>query len=49
MLIRSMSPKVIITDEIGNDGDRDAIQRVLNAGVKIIASAHDFDKTEVDR
>ena len=47
MLIRSMSPKVIITDEIGNDGDRDAIQRVLNAGVKIIASAHGYNVSEL--
>lgn len=47
MLIRSMSPKVVITDEIGNDGDRDAIQRVLNAGVKIIASAHGYNVSEL--
>lgn len=47
MLIRSMSPKVIITDEIGNDGDRDAIRRVLNAGVKIITSAHGYNISDL--
>ena len=42
MMPRSMSPRVIITDEIGNQGDRDAILRVVNAGVKIIATAHGY-------
>lgn len=47
MLVRSMSPKVIITDEIGNDGDREAIHGVLNAGVRIIASAHGYNISEL--
>lgn len=47
MMIRSMSPRVIITDEIGNEGDRDAIMGVLNAGVKIIASAHGYNISEL--
>jgi stage III sporulation protein AA len=47
MLIRSMSPNVIITDEIGNEGDREAIHGVLNAGVKIIASAHGYNVSEL--
>lgn len=47
MLIRSMSPRVIITDEIGNEGDREAIQRVLNAGIKIITSAHGYNISEL--
>jgi stage III sporulation protein AA len=40
MMIRSMSPKVIITDEIGREEDAYAIQETLNAGIKIITSAH---------
>ena len=47
MLIRSMSPNVIITDEIGNDGDRDAVHCVLNAGVKIVTSAHGYNVSEL--
>ncbi len=40
MMIRSMSPKVIITDEIGREEDAAAIREALNAGIKIITSAH---------
>jgi stage III sporulation protein AA len=47
MLIRSMSPNVIITDEIGNEGDRDAVHCVLNAGVKIVTSAHGYNVSEL--
>jgi stage III sporulation protein AA len=47
MMIRSMSPHVIITDEIGNRGDMDAVINVLNAGVKIITSAHGYDISEL--
>jgi stage III sporulation protein AA len=47
MLLRSMSPNIIITDEIGTHGDKDAILRVLNSGVKIIASAHGYNITEL--
>ncbi|HHW48567.1 MAG TPA: stage III sporulation protein AA [Clostridiaceae bacterium] len=47
MMIRSMSPQVIITDEIGNKGDKDSILSVFNAGVKIITSAHGYNITEM--
>jgi len=47
MLLRSMSPNIIITDEIGTHGDKDAILKVLNSGVKIIASAHGYNITEL--
>ncbi|MDD3612775.1 MAG: stage III sporulation protein AA [Caldicoprobacterales bacterium] len=43
MLIRSMSPTVIITDEIGRQEDVLAIEEALNAGVKLISSAHASD------
>ncbi len=43
MMIRSMSPAVIITDEIGRVEDVAAIQEALNAGIRIIASAHASD------
>lgn len=40
MLIRSMSPSVIITDEIGRKEDVEALSEALNCGIKIIASVH---------
>jgi len=40
MLIRSMSPNVIITDEIGKPEDVIAIEDALNAGIKMITTAH---------
>jgi stage III sporulation protein AA len=49
MLLRAMAPDVIITDEIGNVEDEAAIMRVINAGVKIICSAHGFDRADVLR
>lgn len=47
MLLRSMSPNIIITDEIGTHGDKDSIMKVLNSGVKIIASAHGYNISEL--
>ncbi|MCX7710351.1 MAG: stage III sporulation protein AA [Clostridia bacterium] len=47
LLLRSMSPQVIVTDEIGNRGDKEAIRQVINAGVKIITTAHGFNISEL--
>ena len=47
MMIRSMSPKVLITDEIGNEGDREAVHGVLNAGVRIVTTAHGYNISEL--
>lgn len=40
MLIRTMSPHVIVTDEIGGQRDFEALVQAASCGVKIIASAH---------
>jgi len=40
MLLRSMAPGVIAADEIGRREDVDALEEVLNAGVKILITAH---------
>lgn len=40
MLVRSMAPKVIIADEIGNKEDIGAIRYALCSGVKGIFTAH---------
>ncbi|MCD2456585.1 stage III sporulation protein AA, partial [Staphylococcus aureus] len=40
MMIRSMSPEVMIVDEIGRMEDTDALLEALHAGVSVIVSAH---------
>ena len=40
MLIRSMSPKVVATDEVGNRLDCEAIYEAANAGVNIVTTIH---------
>lgn len=40
MMIRSMSPEIIATDEIGRKEDADAILDAVNAGVKVVTTIH---------
>lgn len=49
MLIRSMSPEVLIVDEIGREEDAEAIKEALGAGISVIASAHGRDISELKR
>lgn len=42
MLLRSMSPRIIVTDEIGGTGDAEAVRCVANAGVRLLATAHGY-------
>jgi stage III sporulation protein AA len=49
MLIRSMSPEVIIADEIGRKEDSEAIYEAVNAGVQMIFTAHGRSIEEVMR
>lgn len=42
MAIRSMSPEVIICDEIGTYGDVNSIIMALNSGVNLITTIHGF-------
>lgn len=49
MLIRSMSPDVVITDEIGKEEDALAIREVMCAGVSLVATAHGGSLEEVAR
>ncbi len=48
MLIRSMSPDVIITDEIGKKEDVGAIEAALCAGVKTITTIHGSSYEDVE-
>ena len=49
MSIRALSPKVIISDELGSVDDFEIIQYALKSGVKIIATAHGFSLDDVKR
>ena len=40
MVLRSMSPNIIVTDEIGNEKDIKALYTALNGGVGLITSVH---------
>lgn len=40
MVLRSMSPKVIVTDEIGTEKDIKALYSALNGGVGLITTVH---------
>lgn len=40
MLIRSMSPEILVVDEIGSDKDVQALMNAINAGVTVICTIH---------
>ena len=40
MAIRALSPQVVVTDEIGRQGDAEAVMECIHAGVTIISTAH---------
>lgn len=47
MMIRSMSPEVMIVDEIGRMEDTDALLEALHAGVSVIVSAHGWSISDL--
>ncbi|MFD2116070.1 stage III sporulation protein AA [Paenibacillus yanchengensis] len=47
MMLRSMSPEILIADEIGRQADGEAIIEASHAGIRVIATAHAFDMTDV--
>ncbi|MFK7697201.1 stage III sporulation protein AA [Paenibacillus sp. HJGM_3] len=49
MLIRSMSPDVLVVDEIGRQADADAIEEALHAGIVVLATAHARDADDAAR
>ncbi|MFK2824333.1 stage III sporulation protein AA [Bacillus sp. B190/17] len=49
MMIRSMSPDVLIADEIGRAEDGQAVAEAINSGITLMATAHGWSYTEVIR
>ncbi len=49
MLIRSMSPDVVVADEIGDYADASAIESVIHCGCKLIATVHGSSLEDVQR
>ncbi|PKM81360.1 MAG: stage III sporulation protein AA [Firmicutes bacterium HGW-Firmicutes-14] len=47
MLIRSMGPALIAADEIGKPEDATAVEEALNAGIKLLTTAHGKDREEI--
>ena len=45
--LRCMSPQIIICDEIGGDADAAAVEQCAGSGVRLIATAHARDRTEL--
>ena len=44
MMLRSMSPQVIATDELGTDNDIEAVRKIVCSGVSVIATIHGYDE-----
>lgn len=49
MMIRSMSPDVLIVDEIGTKEDAAAIHEAIHAGIRVVATAHGNDLADIRR
>ncbi|MDP5275674.1 stage III sporulation protein AA [Chengkuizengella axinellae] len=47
MLIRSMSPEVMIVDEIGRDEDVKAIHEAVHAGIRVITTSHALNMEDI--
>ena len=47
MLIRAMAPQVLAVDELGSDGDIQALQKASGCGCKLIATIHGSSLEEV--
>jgi stage III sporulation protein AA len=49
MMIRSMSPDVLVVDEIGRSQDAEAIMEAVNAGIKLIMTTHGKSYDEINK
>ncbi|WP_226657014.1 stage III sporulation protein AA [Pseudalkalibacillus hwajinpoensis] len=49
MMIRSMSPEILIVDEIGRKEDSEAIFEAINAGIKLVVTVHGTSMDDLHR
>lgn len=49
MALRALSPRVIITDELGSRADVEAVRECVNAGVQVISTVHASSMEELQR
>ena len=49
MLVRSMSPQVVVTDELGRIEDVRAVEEAVNTGASVLATAHGQNLKELIR
>ncbi len=47
MMIRSMSPDILVADEIGRNEDKDAVMEAVNAGAALFITAHGHNLEDV--
>jgi len=47
MMIRSLSPELLVVDEIGRPEDADALHEALHGGISVIATAHGYSWDDV--
>jgi stage III sporulation protein AA len=47
MLLRAMAPNVVAVDELGGEKDAHAVEQVLNAGVKLLCTAHGYGVEDI--
>lgn len=48
LLVRAMSPEVIVTDELGHPDDAAAVGDAMRCGVRVVASVHAADEREAE-
>lgn len=49
MMIRSMSPEVLIVDEIGRKEDAEAIMEAVNAGINLMMTTHGSSLEDIEK
>ena len=47
MALRSLSPQVLVTDELGGEEDAKAVMEAAFAGVKVLATVHGQDENDL--
>ena len=49
LALRTMSPDVVATDEVGSCEDFSALSEIVRCGVRVMATMHGFDLADVQK